>query len=422
MVRRIKNLLHFLNACLATIYYGYPAQTLKVVGITGTDGKTTTAHILYHILTNAGIKAALISSVAAYIGGKVIETGFHVTTPSPWRLQKLLKKAKDNGCKVVVLEVTSHALDQQRTVGASVDIGVITNVSHEHLDYHKNLPNYMMTKSKIFHGVKVSILNRDDNSFKTIKKSAQGKVITYSLDHKADYRSSSLFPNQQTDYQASYFSMHLAIPGKFNLYNALSASVTATILKIPKKTIEKALHSFHGVQGRMENITTRDKFTVLVDFAHKINALDNALLTARKMTHGKLIAVFGCAGLRDTLKRPIMGEIAAKRADLAVLTAEDPRTEDVRTIIDAIALGCQKGGMKEGSKKANFNPKSNGRKYFYRIPDRQEAINFAIRRLAHRGDTVIICGKGHEKSMCWGKVEYPWDEHKAIEKALLSRH
>jgi len=406
MVRLIKNIFHYISAVLATLYYGYPARSMTVVGVTGTDGKTTTCHLLFHILKTAKKNVSLISSVEARIGNSHIDTGFHVTTPSPWSLQKLFKKAKDSGCEIVVLEVSSHGLDQNRVVGASIDIGIVTNVSHEHIDYHRNFGNYLLAKSKLLHGTKISILNSDDSNFDVLKSHTSGKVVTYSITQKANFTQSS-------------YTLAPKIIGEFNRYNCLAAAAAAKYCNVSKKTIEKAIRNFPGVLGRMEKVKISKPFTVIIDFAHKINALEKALSAARKTTRNKLIVVFGCAGLRDRVKRPIMGEIAARLADVVVLTAEDPRTEDVRDIINEISAGCHKEGIKELSKHdVKRIDQKMYKKYFFKIPDRQEAINFAIRKLAKAGDTVILCGKGHEQSMCWGTHEYPWDERKALQKAL----
>lgn len=409
MIRFFKNFLHLFTAGLASIYYRFPARQILVIGVTGTSGKTTTAHLIYEILKNAGKKVSLVSTIEAVINNTSYDTGFHVTTPSPWALQKFIRKAVDGKSKYFVLEVTSHALDQARVFGTSIDIGVITNISHEHLDYHKTLKNYTMTKAKILRGVKYSVINRDDSSFPFLLKKADGKVVTFATDSEADYSQEK-------------FNLKPSIPGKFNLQNCLAATAVASILQIDKDTIAKSIAKFKGIAGRMEKVDAKGQFDIYIDFAHKPDALKHALLTARDETENKLIVIFGCAGLRDRLKRPMMGEIAAKLADFTILTAEDPRTEDVRDIIGQIADGCLKGGADEENKKdKSLRGLKKEKKYFWRIPDRQEAINFAVRNLAGKGDLILICGKGHEKSMCYGKVEYPWDEKQAIQKAIYGK-
>ncbi|MBI5452815.1 UDP-N-acetylmuramoyl-L-alanyl-D-glutamate--2,6-diaminopimelate ligase, partial [Candidatus Gottesmanbacteria bacterium] len=333
-----KNFLHLFIAGLACIYYRFPARQILVIGVTGTSGKTTTAHLIYEILKNAGKKVSLVSTIEAVINNTSYDTGFHVTTPSPWALQKFIRKAVDGKSKYFVLEVTSHALSQARVFGTSIDIGVVTNISHEHLDYHKTRENYRMAKAKILRGVKYSVINRDDSSFPFLVKKADGKVVTFATDSEADYTQEKL-------------NLKPSIPGKFNLQNCLAAAAVASILKIDKDTIAKSITKFKGIAGRMEKIDAKRPFDIYIDFAHKPDALKQALLTARDETENKLIVIFGCAGLRDRLKRPMMGEIAAKLADFTILTAEDPRTEDVRDIIGQIADGSLTAGAEEENKK-----------------------------------------------------------------------
>jgi len=265
---------------------------------------------------------------------------------------------------------------------------------------------YIGVGAKILRGVKYSILNRDDASFKYLISKASGKIVTYGINSPADYT-----PNNT--------KFKTGLLGIFNQYNCLAAAAAAKLIGIDDEIINSAIHDFPGVTGRMEEIKTDKRFKIYIDFAHKINALKNSLSTARKLTVNKLIVVFGCAGLRDHLKRPIMGEVAAELADYAILTAEDPRTEDVREIIKQIAEGCIESGMLEADKSIKDRKDLMSRnKYFWRIPDRQQAVNFAVRKLSGQGDVILICGKGHEQSMCYGNTEYPWDERRAVYKAL----
>ncbi|MGB9706666.1 MAG: Mur ligase family protein [Microgenomates group bacterium] len=404
MIRKLKNLIHLLQAVLANIYWRFPSKKLTVIGVTGTDGKTTTVHLIGHILKESGFRSDLISSVSA--------PGLHTTTPDPWVLQKLLRQMSDRGIKYVVLEATSHGLDQHRLWGVKFHLGVVTNVTHEHLDYHKTYENYLRAKAELFRGVKIAVLNRDDKSFENLKlKIKNSKLITYGIRSRADFTPKS-------------FPFETLLPGEYNQYNCLAAIAVSAALGIPPEKIRKAVASFRGVIGRMEEINEGQNFRVIVDFAHTPNGLENVLktlnsqLVTRNQKTGKLIVVFGCAGLRDVAKRPMMGEIAAKLADIAVLTAEDPRTEDVNEIINQIAEGCLKRGAKEGGLSKWVNWPNLKRKLFFRIADRREAIRFAIQKLAKRGDIVVICGKGHERSMCFGKTEYPWSDQKEARKAL----
>ena len=406
MLRFWKNLVHLLSALVSCLKFGFPARKMTVIGVTGTDGKTTTSHLIYHILKAANKKVSLVSTVAAYINGKEYDTGFHVTTPSSWQLQRLMREALEGGSEYFILEVTSHALDQYRVWGSSIDIGLINNVSHEHIDYHKTLDRYRIAKAKILKGVKFSVLNKDDQNYDFLSFRAGGKLVTFSLEKEADYTQNIL-------------KLKPKVFGRYNLQNSIAAATVASILQIDPTTIRRAVANFMPISGRMEEVKNDRKFKIFIDFAHKPNALEQVLKAARELTKCKLIVVFGCAGLRDKQKRPMMGEIAGKLADYAVFTAEDPRTEDVRTITNEIILGCLKTTMKEVNKKEDLKKyRSLSKKYFFRIPDRQEAINFCLRKLGQEGDLILICGKGHEKSMCYGKVEYPWDEKQAILKAL----
>lgn len=405
-MRKIKNFLHLFEAILANIIYGFPGRKMKIIGVTGTDGKTSTTHLIAHILKSASFRTSYISTVEANIIGKTSDTGFHVTTPSPFSLQRLVSKALSQGTEFLVLEITSHALDQYRNFGIDIDIAVITNISHEHLDYHKSMTEYMKTKAKILKKAKIAVLNRDDPSFTFLSKVYKGKKIMFSINDNALIKSISGINNKR-------------LIGLYNKYNILASYSVAKILGIDSYNIIQAINSFPGIPGRLEKISNKKGINIYIDFAHKINALDNVLNTLKNETKNKLIAVFGAAGLRDSTKRPLMGEVAGKTADYVVITAEDPRTEDVRKISDSIADGCLKMKMKLGNKNLKSRHMVNGNfKYFFKISDRQEAINFAIRKLSKKGDTVVFCGKGHEKSMCYGTTEYPWDEKAAINRAL----
>lgn len=389
----VKTFFHFPLAFLAVLFYRFPAKNLKVIGVTGTDGKTTTATLIYHLLVKSGKKVALISTVSARVGLKQISTGFHVTSPHPWKLQRLLREIADQGYQYLVLEATSHGLDQHRLFGVNFLAGVITNVTPEHLDYHQTYQNYLEAKARLFRGVKMAVLNRDDRSFGFLKSviSQKAKIITYGIENKADF-------TPQT------FEFNCPLPGEYNQYNCLAAIGMATLLGLSRPKIRKAIATFGGLAGRMEKIDEGQAFEVFVDFAHTPNALENVLKTLKKKKKGRLMVVFGCAGERDQGKRPAMGEIASRLAEVVVLTAEDPRTEETSQIINQIVKGCQKAGGVEG-------------KTLFRIPDRKKAIEFVMKK-AKEGDRVVICGKGHEKTMCFGRVEYPWSDQKETRKAL----
>ncbi len=387
MIRLIKTIYHLLVAAFSVVWFGFPARHLTVIGVTGTDGKTTTTTLIYEILKEAGLKVSMISSVHAVIAGKSYNTGFHVTTPSAFWVQKYLRQAVDHKDTHVVLEVTSHGLAQHRVFGIPFAVGVITNVTHEHLDWHKTFEQYLRTKLSLLTRARVAVINRDDAELynKAMPFLRRKTVISYGIRREAKV-TPTLFPFKTT------------LPGVFNKYNCLAAIATATALEIPAKTIREALAGFTGISGRMETVL-KSPFQVIVDFAHTPNAIDKALRTARGMTRKKLIHVFGSAGLRDSSKRPLMGQASSKYADIIVLTEEDYRTENVEKIMDEIQAGIE------------------GQKEIHRYANRGEAIAFAM-SAAGAGDVVIITGKGHEQSLCRGKKEFPWSDQREVQKIV----
>lgn len=390
----IKNKLHFLKALGAVIFYGYPARKIKVIGVTGTDGKTTTSSLIYYLLKADGKKAVLVSTVAAYLGNKKIDTGLHVTSPNPWFLQKFIRDIVNKGYKYLILESTSHGLDQHRLLGTNVSIAVLTNITHEHLDYHETFSKYLKAKLKLFRGSDISILNKKDLSYKRIKKSLSS-------------RTKLVFYDEKTLKGKIKDAVEKRFPEVYNRLNAAAAITTAQELNIKDPIIVKAIKAFPSVPGRMEEIKNKKGIKLFVDFAHTPNALENVLLTLReaKKRNSKLIAIFGCAGQRDVLKRSMMGKISAEIADISIFTAEDPRHENVNEITNQIMKGAEKVSKRKRSK-------------IYIKPERGEAIAFAIQKLARKGDTIVICGKGHEKSMAYEEKEYPWSDSKAVEIAL----
>ncbi|MBX4205791.1 UDP-N-acetylmuramoyl-L-alanyl-D-glutamate--2,6-diaminopimelate ligase [Candidatus Microgenomates bacterium] len=394
IISDLKRIYHLFRAATAVIWFRYPARNLKVIGVTGTDGKTTTSTLIYYLLHKMGKKVALISTVAAFIGDREIDTGFHVTTPDSWMLQRLLRKIAKEKYQYVILEATSHGLDQYRLFGTNVSIGVLTNITHEHLDYHKTYENYVKTKAKLFSNG-TAILNEDDNSFMHIKKyiPANVKIVTYNY-HSIDK------------------DVMNSIKGRFseiyNQYNAIAAITVINELGIVEiKSLKKYILSFPGVPGRMQEVKNRRGFRTIVDFAHTPNALKNVLetLKGQKLSNkSKLIVIFGCASQRDTSKRPLMGKISRDLAEISIFTAEDPRFEDVNEIIDEIELGAKKSEYKSHS--------------YFKIPDREMAIDYAINKIARKSDIVIICGKGHEKSMNYKGKEIPWSDIDVVQKLL----
>lgn len=391
---------HKPTAILANIIYGFPSRKLTIIGVTGTDGKTTTATMLYQILHESGIKVALISTVCAKIGNEEIDTGFHVTSPDHFPLQKLLKKIADKGYTHVVLESTSHGLAQFRLWGIKYYGGIVTNITRDHLDYHKSWENYARAKAILFKNTKFAILNRDDKSWEFLNKKISGKIISYGI--------------KNGDYNLQNTDIELPIIGEYNKLNALAASLAAKELGIDFKKSLQVLNHFTGVCGRMQIMYDKD-FKIIVDFAHTPNGLEKALLELKKISKGKVISVFGCAGLRDKQRRE-MGKVSAQIADITIITAEDPRTEGVEVISNEIADWAEKGGA-EKVESEKLKVKSLQKHVYIKIPDRQEAINFAI-KIAQKSDIVGIFGKGHEKSMCFGDRETAWSDQEAVKKAL----
>ncbi len=381
---------HLPIAVLANIFYGFPSSGLTVIGVTGTDGKTTTVNMIYQVLRSAGKKVSMVSTVNAEIAGRSYDTGFHVTSPDPFMVQRFVKEAKNNGDEYLILEVTSHALDQFRFWGINFSLGIITNVTHEHLDYHKTFQNYLSTKLKLIRKVRFAIINENLKS-----KLPQG--------WKKRYEKLLTFGLSNGDFKQKEVGLKLKIPGQYNLENAMAALACAFVLDIDRKVAQKALEDFSGVLGRMDEINSRRGIKIIIDFAHTPNALARVLTTI-KPKKGKLWAVFGSAGKRDIEKREMMGEIAGKLADMIVITSEDPRGE-FKQISRQITQGATKSGA------------ILERRLFV-IEDRQKAIEFALLN-SKKGDVVGIFGKGHEKSMNLdGKREIPWSDHAAVKKVL----
>ncbi len=422
---------------LAAAFYDWPGRKLTVIGVTGTDGKTTTSNLLYQILVAAGLKAGMISTVNAVIGDEVLDTGFHVTTPDAPDVQRYLARMVDAGLTHVVLETTSHGWTQFRVDACEFDVGVVTNITHEHLDQHGSYENYRAAKARLFESLertlpkpqgnpRLAVLNRDDRSYDflsaTVHAQPSTRQVSYGLEQGADIRAEEIqYDPSGIHFTASSVDFRVAasskLVGAFNVSNCLAAFTVAVVgLGISPEIAAQGLAALDGVPGRMERIDLGQDFTAIVDFAHTPNALKVALEAAREMLTprplgegmgvrvGRVICVFGSAGLRDREKRRMMAETSAELADLTVLTAEDPRTESLDGILVEMAAGARSRGGVEGET-------------FWRVADRGEAIRFAL-GLAHTGDIVLACGKGHEQSMCFGKTEFLWDDRTAMRAAL----
>jgi UDP-N-acetylmuramoyl-L-alanyl-D-glutamate--2,6-diaminopimelate ligase len=405
-IQPLINIYHLFKAIIASIYYDFPSKKLILIGVTGTDGKTTTTHLIYHVLKNYVGKASMISSIHADIAGGIIETGSHVTTPDSLKVQKYLRSSLDNKDKFFIIECTSHALNQNRLWGIKFDTSVITNITEEHLDYHKTYKNYVCEKTKLLFRSSKSIINKDDKSYQCLVNKLRKKdktFFTYSLNKKADFN---------FDVRKKLGIKVL----KFNTYNFLAAYSVLKTLNISDKLIEKGFKTFKIPQGRMETIYDKD-FKVIIDFAHTPNSFKNILeeiFTFKKNKSNRIIHIFGSAGLRDRFKRPLMGEVSSKHSDVIIITEEDYRTEDP----DKIATDIIKGVIKNKFLQVNpskLNKKS--KKVYSIILDRKNAIKKAI-SIANKNDIILITGKSHEKSICRGRKETPWDEKKTVINAL----
>ncbi len=427
-------------AWLSAAWYGFPSRELVMIGVTGTDGKTTTVNILHTILRAAGLQAGILSTLHAVIGDQEEPLALHVTTPEAPVIQQYLRRMVDAGMTHCVLETTSHGLAQHRVTAVDFDIAVITNITHEHLDYHNTWDDYAAAKKRLFDLVtdeqpittnkpvsvpKTLILNKDDTaSYELLSPIQAPSGLTYSINNP----DASLFAdNIVLNPWSTQYQLHLNIPhpsvlspqssvpietgmfGLFNVSNMLAAAAAATTLGVTPAQIQAGLQQMGVLNGRMQPVSKGQDFLVLVDFAHTPNALEKAIDAARRSLNranggGRVITVFGSAGKRDPDKRRMMAEVSARDADLTILTAEDPRTESLETILDTMATGCRSQGAIENQT-------------FWCIPDRGQAIYFAL-TLANKDDLVLICGKGHEQSMCFVTTEYPWDDITATETAL----
>jgi UDP-N-acetylmuramoyl-L-alanyl-D-glutamate--2,6-diaminopimelate ligase len=406
-------------ALLSAAWHDFPSRSMTMIGVTGTDGKTTTSNLIFQILKAAGVKVGMISTVNAVIGDAAMDTGLHVTTPDADELQGYLAQMRDAGMTHCVLEVTSHGLAQYRVDGTQFDVAVVTNITHDHLDLHGTREHYRAAKARLFEMAKAHVLNVDDDfSFGHLVKLPAQQRIFYSRETQpnGNYAGWWLFP-PRIDHAAGAIDAYafkangecLPMPlktqlvGDFNVSNALAAAGAALAIGIPMDAIQAGIAALEGIPGRMQRIEMGQPYLAVVDFAHTPNALENCLIALRRITAGRLICAFGCAGERDREKRYLMGKAAARLADFAIFTAEDPRREDINDIYAEMERGAQDAGPHCAQ--------------ILKIPDRGAAIQHAC-ALAHAGDTVVACGKGHEQSLCYGRTEYRWDDREAMRFAI----
>jgi UDP-N-acetylmuramoyl-L-alanyl-D-glutamate--2,6-diaminopimelate ligase len=406
---------------LAAAWNDFPSRSITLIGVTGTDGKSTTCNLLYEILREAGMKAGMITTVNAVIGDRVLDTGLHVTTPDALEVQGYLKDMVESGLTHCILEATSHGLAQHRISTCEFDVAVVTNITHEHLDYHGSYDAYFDAKAALFRSLdrdnektsgitKTAILNKDDRSYELLQREVNARQVTYGHNIGADVVAHEISGNKEglvfkISSAHGEVSVRSPLIGEYNVMNCLAAFTAAVEgLGVEPQIAAEGLARLSAIPGRMEVIDLGQPFTAIVDFANTPNALERALESARSLTAGEVITVFGSAGLRDRDKRRMMAQVSVRGADKTILTAEDPRTESLAGILDEMVQGAlSEGGIE--------------RQTFWRVPDRGEALRFAV-RTAKPGDLVISCGKGHEQSMCFGEIEYPWDDRVAMRAAL----
>ncbi len=419
-------------ACLSAAFFGFPSRAQTVIGVTGTDGKTTTCSLLEAILSHSA-HVGVITSVGARIAGLEQDTGLHVTTPQAPLVQAFLAQMRTAGCDYAILESTSFGLDQKRVAAVDYDVAAVTNITHEHLDIHGSYEAYQEAKTLLFRSLfrsdckpgvpRIAVLNRDDSSYQPLQAALAEEqtcndaiVVTpyaYSVtDPAADVyaRRIEYLPHAtrfELVWRGSALPLETRLIGEFNVSNILCAAAIALGLGIPPAQIQQGVASLSAVLGRMQRMDGGQDFLAVVDFAHSPVSLERALETLRALVadNGRLIAIYGCAGLRDRGKRRLMGQVSGRLADFTIITAEDPRTEEVDAINREIAAGVQECAPPER---------------FAVVPDRAEAMRFGA-QMARAGDVLASFGKGHERSMCYGETERPWNEQEAMLSALRAR-
>ncbi|GCE12094.1 UDP-N-acetylmuramoyl-L-alanyl-D-glutamate--2,6-diaminopimelate ligase [Tengunoibacter tsumagoiensis] len=407
-------------ANLSCSFYGYPAQKLCTIGVTGTDGKTTTSNLISTLLEAAGRPNGLMTTANFKMTGQEWENQSRQSTMETLEIQAFLQRLVQSGGTHAVIESTSHGLELGKVHGCAFDVGVVTNITHEHLDFHKSIDAYRRAKARLFEMLDpqrdkgigthpVAILNRDDSSYAVLQPYCQVPILDYGIETPAAVRAVDITMSAtKTRFRVilpdAEGIIETQLVGRFNVSNCLAAIATVYSQGVSLADIQRGLASVTGVTGRMEHIDEGQSFSVIVDYAHTPDSLHKIIDTLRPLTTGKLILVFGSAGERDTQKRPVMGGIAARYSDFFVITDEDPRDEDREQILHDIAVGAQAEGSQEG-------------KDFLCIADRTQAIAAAFSR-AQAGDTVLLAGKGHEQSIIMGREKIPWDDRRVAREQL----
>jgi len=413
LFKKIEPYGHLGEAILMNIRYGFPGRKVRIIGVTGTNGKTTTSFMIHRLLHESGIKVGLLTTVANGIGDAIVPQSEHITTAQAGVLQKKLREFANAGVEWAVVETSSHSLAQHRVWGVPYEIAVMTNITHEHLDYHGTFENYVEAKRRLFkianrHGLRFGVINQQDPSvdkfMQTVANSTtygigSGKLQATNVKLLADH---STF---KATIGSDSYNIEVNLPGEFNVSNSLAAIAVGRKLGLSKAEIEKGIAALKGVEGRMHVIDEGQKFQVIIDFASTPDAFERFFESVRPLTKGKLIAVFGSAGRRDEAKRAVQGRIAGKFANVVIVTEEDDRDIDGHQIMTEIAKGVTENGKVEN-------------KDLFLILNREEAIGFAMTQATSKDDVVVLLGKGHELTIERADGEYPWNEAEVARAAL----
>lgn len=395
----------------------FPDKKLCIIGVTGTDGKTTTATLIYHVLKNAGHKVSLISTVEAKIGDQTLDTGLHTTSPDKFKTFSLIKQMVKNGSQYLVAEVTAHAIQQHRFANIKFDIGIITNVTHEHLDDFRDMDNYTKTKIKLLKNSLYPITNLDDQSFRYAKYL---KPITYSINKASKFQAKKIrISHKQLSFSVGDIKFKTDSNYQYQVYNILAAFVASQKLKVPTNIFLNTIRNFPHIKGRREVVENELNINTIIDFAHTPQALRETLKSLKKNSQGRLIVIFGATGQRDKTKRPAMGKAAYRYSDIAIITSDDTRNEDIVDINNQIMSGIPTKNSQL------LNPSQTklikvGQFNYFNVPNRQDAFNLAI-NIAKPTDTVVACGKGHETTILHGNTDYPWSEAQAFRTAFKQK-
>lgn len=391
-------------ASMSAQFYNNPSEKMRLIGVTGTNGKTTTTYLIKSILEAQGRKTGIIGTIQNCIGDKVLHADR--TTPESLELQELFDEMYKEGVNDVIMEVSSHSLDLHRVDCCDFDLGMFTNLTEDHLDYHITMENYRDAKAILFGMCKNSVINIDDPYGEYMVSKATGNILTTGIENpKANMNAVNLVmkPNGvefDVEYKNEKHHIIYSVPGKFSVYNALAAIAAGVVLNVPMETIIKGIKDVKGVKGRFEPVKTYNDITAIVDYSHTPDSLENMLNTAKEFVKGRIITVFGCGGDRDKLKRPIMGEIAGRLSDFCIITSDNPRSEDPQTILDEIEPGTAKTGCE-----------------YVKICDRKEAIFYAV-KMAKPHDFIAVAGKGHEDYQIFADRTIHFDDAEVLLEAF----